>query len=317
MADSEPTTDQRRVHAIGDLHGEAPSFLRHLLLRGLVSADDERLPWRAREALLVQTGDIPDRGPDTVFIARAITAWRAQGARILTLLGNHDVPYLLTDDPREQRRRAAQALPYMVDERGDSVWVMADAEAEYTRQAEAITELHRHPDGGLLALRIDEVLFMHAEPHPRAFREEDYAALADGGRLVFDPEHHTLSHPLLWGRAYSCGTFDVEGGYVPETQGMIPPARNYAPQVLALHEHEPAIQRMYAALRSIGVRVIVHGHVPGPTVRSYTVCGVEHFNIDEAINPHYRQFFAAPGGEPFVPRGWSWADGRRAQGSSA
>jgi hypothetical protein len=44
-------------------------------------------------------------------------------------------------------------------------------------------------------------------------------------------------------------------------------------------------------------------------VRRYQVCGVEHFNIDEAINLHYRMLFAHGASEAehetFVPQGWA------------
>lgn len=295
---------RRGVRAIGDLHGEAPAFLRYLLGTGLLVADGDTANWAAEAPVLVQTGDIPDRGPDTIYLAEMIREWRAHGATIYTLLGNHDLPYLLSDDQNVTWQRMNQAVPYMVDQHGDESWAMPDVAAEYRRQAEAITALHDHPDGGLVALRLGEVLFQHGEPHPLAYSELDLAALADDGMVRYAPERHPLTHPLLWARPFSFGTADSEGGYRPARQPAIPGSISYEEAVLALHAAEPGYQYLYSRLKEIGIKVIVHGHVPAATVRGYEFLGLRHYNIDEAICRHYRQILGGFGEDPYVPQGW-------------
>ena len=51
-----------RIVAIGDIHGDYEQYMKVLTAAGLV---DRKGKWAGGETHLVQTGDIPDRGPDT------------------------------------------------------------------------------------------------------------------------------------------------------------------------------------------------------------------------------------------------------------
>jgi hypothetical protein len=80
-----------RIVAIGDLHGDYDHYLATLKAAGVVDAGGH---WIAGQAHLVQTGDIPDRGPDTRRIiahlaSLAREAGRA-GGRVHNLMGNHE-----------------------------------------------------------------------------------------------------------------------------------------------------------------------------------------------------------------------------------
>jgi hypothetical protein len=80
-----------RVVAIGDLHGDYANYLKVLEASGIVNA---RGQWAAGETHLVQLGDIPDRGDDTVKIIAHLKKLAAQartkGGQVHTLLGNHE-----------------------------------------------------------------------------------------------------------------------------------------------------------------------------------------------------------------------------------
>jgi len=54
-----------RIIAIGDLHGDYANYIAALRAAGLV---DKKGKWSGGKTHLVQTGDIPDRGPDTLKI---------------------------------------------------------------------------------------------------------------------------------------------------------------------------------------------------------------------------------------------------------
>ena len=79
------------VIAIGDLHGDFDSYLATLKAAGLI---DSKGKWAGGETHLVQTGDIPDRGPDTIKIMEHIDNLRKQakrkGGRVHSLIGNHE-----------------------------------------------------------------------------------------------------------------------------------------------------------------------------------------------------------------------------------
>ncbi len=90
-------TDQRVV-AIGDVHGAYEPFVAILRETGLIDARDR---WIGGSALLVQTGDVLDRGPDSrrvIDLLRKLerSAARAGGA-VYALLGNHELMRLTGD----------------------------------------------------------------------------------------------------------------------------------------------------------------------------------------------------------------------------
>lgn len=84
-----------RVVAIGDLHG---SFigLKEILYAAGITSEADRCEWKDQEKpfLLVQTGDILDRGPAAVEIYDCLRTLQKQAsnhnARVVRLLGNHE-----------------------------------------------------------------------------------------------------------------------------------------------------------------------------------------------------------------------------------
>lgn len=80
-----------RIVAIGDLHGDFGSYLKVLEAARIT---DARGQWIGAETHLVQLGDIPDRGAETLKIIAhlkklAVQA-HAKGGYVHTLLGNHE-----------------------------------------------------------------------------------------------------------------------------------------------------------------------------------------------------------------------------------
>jgi len=80
-----------RIVAIGDLHGDYENYMATLSAAGLI---DKKGKWSGGKTHLVQTGDIPDRGPDTRKIIDHITKLAKQakkkGGRVHSLIGNHE-----------------------------------------------------------------------------------------------------------------------------------------------------------------------------------------------------------------------------------
>ena len=83
--------DVDRIVAIGDLHGDYAGYLGVLRAAGLV---DARGRWTGGATHLVQTGDIPDRGPDTRRIighmGKLAKEAAKKGGRVHNLMGNHE-----------------------------------------------------------------------------------------------------------------------------------------------------------------------------------------------------------------------------------
>lgn len=80
-----------RVVAIADIHGDYGQYIKAMRSAGLV---DKSGKWSGGETHLVQTGDIPDRGPDTIKIIDHLEKLRKQakkaGGYVHLLIGNHE-----------------------------------------------------------------------------------------------------------------------------------------------------------------------------------------------------------------------------------
>jgi len=83
-----------RTVVLGDLHGSLDAFRTLLTRAGLL----EDTSWRGGRTILVQLGDVIDRGPDSVqtyeFLAELqVRASKGKG-RVVRLLGNHEIALL-------------------------------------------------------------------------------------------------------------------------------------------------------------------------------------------------------------------------------
>jgi hypothetical protein len=87
-----------RVVAIGDVHGAYDQFLGILREAGLT---DQRGQWRGGRAILVQTGDVLDRGADSRRVLDLLRRLEREAARaggaVHALLGNHEVMRMVGD----------------------------------------------------------------------------------------------------------------------------------------------------------------------------------------------------------------------------
>ena len=85
-----------RIVAVGDVHGSPDAFSRVLRAAELV---DETGNWIGGNAILIQTGDLTDRGPgvrEVLDLMRDLERSAAgDGGRVVSLLGNHEVYNLI------------------------------------------------------------------------------------------------------------------------------------------------------------------------------------------------------------------------------
>ncbi len=111
----------QRVVAVGDVHGDFDALVRILRAAGVIN---ESLQWSGGSTVLVQTGDVLDRGPKSRQVMDLLMALEKQapksGGRVMALLGNHEVMNLMgdlryvspeeyaafTDAKSEERRRS-------------------------------------------------------------------------------------------------------------------------------------------------------------------------------------------------------------------
>ena len=82
-----------RIVAIGDLHGDLSASLRILRMAGLVDASSHR--WAGGDSVLVQLGDVLDRGTEEPEVWSLLQSLRREapqaGGAVHVLLGNHEI----------------------------------------------------------------------------------------------------------------------------------------------------------------------------------------------------------------------------------
>lgn len=87
-----------RVVAIGDIHADPEAAKATLKMAKLI---DDTGHWTGGETVLIQTGDVTDKGPSSRQVITLLTTLRAQaraaGGDVIAVLGNHEVMNLVGD----------------------------------------------------------------------------------------------------------------------------------------------------------------------------------------------------------------------------
>ena len=95
---AQPAPD--RIVAVGDLHGDHDAWLAIARAARII---DDRGRWTGGRTVLVQVGDIVDRGPDSLKIIRHLMRLQREaprrGGRVVVLVGNHEA-MMMTGDLR-------------------------------------------------------------------------------------------------------------------------------------------------------------------------------------------------------------------------
>ncbi len=96
-ATAQPKLSQK-VIAIGDLHGDYDAYIELLQEAKLI---DQENRWSGGSTILVQTGDVADRGPHSrkiiAHLRQLQNAAKRQGGKVLTLIGNHEAMNMTGD----------------------------------------------------------------------------------------------------------------------------------------------------------------------------------------------------------------------------
>jgi 3',5'-cyclic AMP phosphodiesterase CpdA len=87
-----------RIVAVGDLHGDFSAWRDIARAAQLI---DQRGHWIGRDTILVQTGDVVDRGPNSLEIIRDLMRLQREAVRthgqVIVLVGNHEAMNLTGD----------------------------------------------------------------------------------------------------------------------------------------------------------------------------------------------------------------------------
>ena len=182
-----------RIVAIGDLHGDYGQFRNVMTMMRLI---DESGAWIGGKTHLVQTGDIPDRGPDSLMIIRDLqalqkTARKAKGF-VHLLIGNHESmniygdlryvhpgEYTALQDPQSANRQTdyyrqfityitANGTETVVDDEFKTQWMNTYplGYVEHRILWQPGGELARWVRKNNTVIRINDILFVHGGINP-------------------------------------------------------------------------------------------------------------------------------------------------------
>jgi len=89
----------QRIVAVGDLHGDYAAWTQIARAAGVI---DSKGHWSGGKTVLVQMGDITDRGPDSLKIVRSLQQLQKEaprkGGKAIVVLGNHEAMNLIGDN---------------------------------------------------------------------------------------------------------------------------------------------------------------------------------------------------------------------------
>ena len=87
-----------RIVAVGDLHGDYDAWEAIARASGMVDAKGR---WTGGNTTLVQVGDVPDRGPDSLKIIRQLMKLQREasrgGGKVVAMIGNHEAMNMTGD----------------------------------------------------------------------------------------------------------------------------------------------------------------------------------------------------------------------------
>jgi hypothetical protein len=91
-------TEGKRRIVVGDIHGELEGFIEIIRDAGLI---DDRDHWSGRDDILIQTGDVIDRGPHSMEAFDLLKRLQKEAAvvrgEVIRLCGNHELMLLQKD----------------------------------------------------------------------------------------------------------------------------------------------------------------------------------------------------------------------------
>ena len=283
-----------RIVAVGDLHGDFAAWTAIAKAGGLTDAKGH---WAGGKTILVQTGDVVDRGPDSLDIIRNLQSLQREaprsGGKVITLVGNHEAMNMIGD----LRYVSAGDYAAFVDAKSDARRERFFSDRKALLEADA-----RKRDPALSAAAIHDA-FVKATPLGQIEHQAAWAPTGVIGKWV-------LANDAV---AVVAGTLFVHGGISPKYASLAPVEINRRVRAaLALRDTADAAiindelgplwyrglimpgnakaatpeQQLALALKGFGVARVVVGHTPiisGISIRF----GGRLVDIDTGISSAY------------------------------
>ena len=297
---------QQRIVAVGDLHGDFRAWHAIALGAGLINAKGK---WTGGSTILVQLGDVTDRGPDSLTIIRSLQRLQKEaprsGGRAIVVLGNHEAMNLIGDnryttageyaafvDSQSASRRdrvyeanraaiEAQArtqVPNLPADQIRAAWIAQHplGWAEHMFAWSPSGELGKWATANPAIVKIDGTLFVHggiSSEYAKVPLEEVNSRVAAAMAAATDTPSSPINDPLgpLWYRGLVTADADAQAARAQ----AIPPPPPQSPD-----------QEVAAVLAAYGAQRLVIGHTP-------SLAGIQITNggrlarIDTGISTYY------------------------------
>ena len=267
MAKPDPSLfgEVERIIVVGDVHGDFERFKSVLESAEVINSKGR---WIAGKAHLVQLGDLPDRGPDTLevikFLQKLEKEARRKRGRVHVLIGNHDAMNVYGDlryvdegefsafANRQSQRRLEDVyedeVQWIKDNNPEEVWPEFDEafkEAWFAKRPAGYVE-HRMswlPGGEIgdwvisrnAVLKIGDSLFVHGGIGP-AYADWSIDQINEAVRSSFDNLN------------------DLNSSILRQEEGPL------WYRGLALHDEVIESEHLEKLLLNFGVRRIIVGH---------------------------------------------------------
>ena len=304
MAQSSVPPPQQRIVAVGDLHGDFAAWQAIARDAGLI---DSRGRWSGGNSILVQLGDITDRGDHSLAIIRSLQQLQAEapakGGRVVVVLGNHEAMNVIgdyryttpgefaafADEGSAARRERTYQLnrtrieasyrakdPSLSDAAIHDAWI-ADTPLGWVEHRQAWSpagELGKWAAKNPAIARIAGTLFVHgglSAEYSRLPLDQVNRRAALAMQTGVGGANSILDDPLgpLWYRGLVMRDTDAEAARA-QTKGPRPTAEEEVGMVLAAY----------------GAQRIVVGHTPSRKGIQF-VAGGRLARIDTGISSHY------------------------------
>ncbi|TPX71483.1 hypothetical protein SpCBS45565_g01167 [Spizellomyces sp. 'palustris'] len=238
-----------RIVAVGDLHGDYANALAVLRMAGIANRKGE---WVAGRTVFVQTGDIVDRGPDTIRLYKLMQNLSEQavtaGGKVIPLLGNHEVMNMM-EDYRYVTPEDIESFGGL--EQRKRIWGRDGWLGKYLRTWDVVAD-------------VNGTIFLHGGLHPK---------WAHHGIPSLNTESQTYLQTLPPSELYHVPLFGGDGplwyrGYAQDDERVV-------------------CKTLQEALSALKAHRMVIGHTPQLSGEILSRCGNQVLVIDVGISSVY------------------------------
>ncbi|KAF9919123.1 hypothetical protein BX616_001174 [Lobosporangium transversale] len=247
----------KRTVAVGDLHSDLPQTLAVLKLAKVI---DDSGDWVGGTDTLVQTGDLVDRGPDTIAVYNLFDKLRKQaqeaGGKVVNVYGNHEVMNL------------GQDLRYVTEEDFASFGGRVKRKEAWDVRTGWLGKMI-YRNFNITYIHHGHTVFSHGDMEP------------EWARLGIDTLNR-LASEAIWNSNYRASIFQSTGPIWSRSH--------------ALEEggEQETCKRIEEVKKTLGVNRLISGHTPQyENGKILSICNGSYMVIDTGISRYYGGHLAA------------------------